>query len=257
MKSNSGYYHVMLRGNEKKDIFLGDEDKRRLLEIILNKKQDDAFYLHAYCLMDNHIHLLIREGKEDVATALKRITVSYVSYFNKKYNRVGHLFQDRFKSEIVENDAYVLTLARYIHQNPVKAGMVKLPSEYKWSSYNRYLKVNNSPSKLLDKEILLGMFSEDMDAARKLFVSYMNEINQENHLDMSAREPMDENDALQIFERLIKQRGITHRPGQKTEIPDDVISEFKDMTNLSIRKIASISEISKYKINKILQTTSQ
>jgi REP element-mobilizing transposase RayT len=99
MKSQSGYYHIMVRGNEKKDIFRDDHDKLRFIEIIKKVKQGNRFYLHAFCLMDNHLHMMISEGKEDVARIMKRITVSYVSYFNKKYRRVGHLFQDRFKSE--------------------------------------------------------------------------------------------------------------------------------------------------------------
>ena len=83
--------------------------------------------------MDNHIHLFISEGTEDVIKAMKRITVSYVYYFNKKYKRVGHLFQDRFKSEVIEQDSHILCLARYIHQNPVKAGIVQKAADYKLS----------------------------------------------------------------------------------------------------------------------------
>lgn len=258
IKSNSGYYHVMLRGNEKKDIFHEDEDKQRLLEIILCKKQEDKFYLHAFCLMDNHIHLLISEGKEDIAKAIKRIAVSYVSFFNKKYKRVGHLFQDRFKSEIVENDSYAISLARYIHQNPVKAKMVRRPSEYKWSSYNSYLEENDDSSQVLDREILMGMFSNDKEKARLLFIEYMNEINQDDHLDIKCmQESMDEKEAKQLLDRLIKQRGVTQETGKKTKIPDDLILEFKYLTNLSNRRIASIADISKDKINKILNKMSQ
>lgn len=86
------------------------------------------------------MHLMIREGMEDVAKIMKRITVSYVYYFNKKYKRIGHLFQDRFRSEIVEGDGYALSLTRYIHENPVKAGVVRGIGDYKWSSYNGYLR---------------------------------------------------------------------------------------------------------------------
>ncbi len=147
VKSNSGYYHIMLRGNGKKNIFYNDEDRKRFMETIYGKKHGDKFYLHAFCLMNNHIHLMISEGIEDVARVMKRITVSYVYYFNKKYKRVGHLFQDRFKSEVVEHDNYVLSLARYIHQNPVKAGLVEKADDYIWSSHNCYLGRDNSFSK--------------------------------------------------------------------------------------------------------------
>jgi len=105
----------MLRGNEKKDIFNSNADKQRFLETVFEKKQENRFYLHAFCLMNNHVHLMISEGVEDVATVMKRINVSYVYYFNNKYKRVGHLFQDRFKSEVVEQERYLLALVRYIH----------------------------------------------------------------------------------------------------------------------------------------------
>ncbi len=123
-KSKSGYYHIMIRGNERKNIFLDEQDKSRFVEILNDKKKSVSFYLQAFCLMDNHVHLMISEGVDDIARVMKRITVSYVYYFNKKYKRIGHLFQDRFRSEVVEDDNYVLSLARYIHQNPVKAGIV-------------------------------------------------------------------------------------------------------------------------------------
>lgn len=90
----------MLRGNERKNIFLCDEDKLYFMETMFEKKQGSRFYIHSFCLMDNHIHLMISEGSEDISRVMKRITVSYVYYFNKKYKRVGHLFQDRFKSEV-------------------------------------------------------------------------------------------------------------------------------------------------------------
>ena len=110
-KSKSGYYHIMLRGNERRNIFRDEEYKLRFIETLYDKNQENRFSLHAFCLMDNHVHLMLSEGVEDVAKIMKRIIVSYVYYFNKKYKRVGHLFQDRFKSEIVEDDNYVLALA--------------------------------------------------------------------------------------------------------------------------------------------------
>jgi REP element-mobilizing transposase RayT len=85
--------------------------------------------------MDNHVHLLINEGDDEIGKIMKRINISYSYYFNKKYGRIGHLFQDRFKSEGIDSDAYLLSVVRYIHNNPVKAGLVKNIEEYKWSSY--------------------------------------------------------------------------------------------------------------------------
>ena len=124
-RSSTGVYHIMLRGINRGDIFLEDDDKDVFLNILLQKKSKGEYTLHAYCLMDNHLHLLIQEKKDDIARIMKRIGITYVSYFNKKYQRIGPLFQDRYKSEKVENDGYLLTAMRYIHNNPVAAGLVK------------------------------------------------------------------------------------------------------------------------------------
>ena len=100
--------------------------------------------------MDNHIHLLLKESSEGLATMMKRINVSFAYYFNQKHQRIGHLFQDRFKSEPIENERYLLAVIRYIHNNPVKAGIVKKPEQYKWSSYNSYLSLQEPGTKLVD-----------------------------------------------------------------------------------------------------------
>lgn len=121
-KSNSGIYHIMLRGINRQLIFEDEEDKNRFIETLLKYKEQCGYLIYAYCLMGNHIHILLKEGKEELTLVLKRIAGSYVYWYNWKYHRSGHLFQDRFKSEPVEDDAYFLTVIRYIHQNPETRG---------------------------------------------------------------------------------------------------------------------------------------
>ena len=137
--SATGVYHVMMRGINRQNIFEEDADCRKLLWQLKDLKELCGFELYAYCLMSNHIHLLIREGREPLATTMKRLGCRYVYWFNTKYQRVGHLFQDRFRSEAVENDAYFLTVLRYIHYNPVKAGLAGAPADYAYSSYRAYM----------------------------------------------------------------------------------------------------------------------
>jgi len=120
-KSDIGIFHIMLRGINKQTIFEDDEDRRRFMETIERFKAVSKYEIYGYCLMSNHVHLLLKETEEAISTAIKRICSSYVYWYNWKYERCGHLFQERYKSEIVENDAHVLTVLRYIHQNPVKA----------------------------------------------------------------------------------------------------------------------------------------
>lgn len=245
----------MIRGNERKNIFHDEKDKLRFIETIYEKKQGNRFYLHAFCLMDNHAHLMLSEGIEDVAKVMKRITVSYVYYFNKKYRRVGHLFQDRYRSEIVEEDSYILPLARYIHQNPVKAGMVRTVGDYKWSSYNGYLDGSSNHAKILDSDTIMGLFSESRKIAEKQFEKYMNEEANETFIDLTQeKEFMGEEESRAFFEKILLERGLKYNNGMKTDLPDELIKEFKAKTNLSIRKIATITGLNKDKINKIVRS---
>ena len=135
--STTSIYHTMLRGINHQLIFKESEDFTKFLSILSEVKKLSGFTLYAYCLMGNHVHLLLKEGKEPIAQIFKRIGARYVFWFNWKYGRSGHLFQDRFKSEPVETDDYFITVLLYIYQNPVKAGICKRPQDYVWSSLRR------------------------------------------------------------------------------------------------------------------------
>src|SRR5699024_6218007 len=117
-KSQTGIYHIMLRGINRQTIFEDDEDRIRLLSTIKRYKEKSNFKLYGYCLMNNHIHLLMQEVDETISQTIKRVSASYVYWYNNKYSRCGHLFQERFKSENVETANYFITVLRYIHQNP-------------------------------------------------------------------------------------------------------------------------------------------
>lgn len=244
----------MLRGNEKKNIFNNDEDKQYLVDILQRKKEGNRYFLHAFCLMDNHIHLLLSEGEEDIAKIMKRITVSYVYYFNKKYKRVGHLFQDRFRSEAVEEDRYILSLMRYIHQNPVKAGLVERAEDYKWSSLNAYINNKSCFLGTVDTAMVLGMFSEDFKKSKTLFRKYMEEENKDEFVDIQdKKEIIDEEEANVIYNQMLLKWGFESSIGTTIDLPEAFIREFKLKTNLSIRKIAAIIGVNKDKVNKILR----
>ena len=123
--------------------------------------------------MGNHVHLLIKEGKETLSNTMKRIGASYVYWYNWQYNRKGHLFQDRFKSEAVEDDAYFLMVLRYIHQNPLKAGLTNDIASYKWSSYKEYM----TETKIVNVDFVLSLFDKEKDKAIEKFEgSTMNRI---------------------------------------------------------------------------------
>ena len=152
--SSTGIYHIMTRGIDRMAIFHDDEDRGKYLAILANclpgeqsgvRVEDGSFVpasraqptgqpaiLYNYCLMDNHVHLLIKTGSEPLSHLMKRIGVRYAAFYKWKYHRTGHLFQDRFRSEPVEDDSYLLAVYRYIALNPLKAGLCEKPGKYRW-----------------------------------------------------------------------------------------------------------------------------
>lgn len=130
--SETGIYHIIQRGADRRILFSDDYDYMKFLSILRKIKQETDFSLYAYCLMSNHFHLLLKQNSAPLELIFKKIGCAYVYYYNWKYELHGHLFQDRFRSEAIENDEYFLDVLRYICQNPVKAGICELPEEYNW-----------------------------------------------------------------------------------------------------------------------------
>lgn len=152
-QSSSDIYHVVARGTGRQIIFEEDVDYNQFLGTARKVLSDSGCELYAWCLMSNHVHLLIHAEIEKLSTAMRRILGSYAMYFNAKSGRVGHLFQERFASEPVNDDAYLITVVRYIHQNPVKAGLSAVDN-YPWSSYGEFV---GKPS-TCETSFVLGVF---------------------------------------------------------------------------------------------------
>ncbi|MGM0900614.1 MAG: REP-associated tyrosine transposase [Bacillota bacterium] len=241
-KSASGIYHVMYRGVNRQEIFHDHGDNRKFLETLQKYKNKLGLQVYAWCLMDNHVHLLLREGEEELGATMKRIGVSYALYYNWKYQTSGHLFQNRFHSENVENDEYFLTVIRYIHQNPVKAGMVMKVNEWSWSSCAGYYGLSYFPEGLLEPNEAFRMFSEDLTMAKEKFREFNEESNQDQCLDDSPskrRRLPDEEAKLKVKEIL----GSTEIAQVKT-LPklerERVLREIKSIDGLSQRQAGRI-----------------
>jgi len=136
---------VTSRGNERKTVFRNNGDRERFLTYLESAHHRYGAILHVYCLMDNHYHLLLETPRGNLSQILHHINGAYTTYFNIRHGRSGHLFQGRFKAILVEKDSYGEGLSRYIHLNPVRAGLVKNPSEYRWSSYRYYIGKEREP----------------------------------------------------------------------------------------------------------------
>lgn len=234
-KSESGIYHVILRGINRQQIFEDKDDSNKFIEILKKCKTLSEFKLFAYCLMGNHIHLLIKEEKEPTEKIFKRICSRYVYWYNVKYQRVGHLFQDRFKSEPVENDSYFLTVIRYIHQNPVKAGLCKNIKDYKYSSYAEYI----SNSQIVDTDFVFDMIS------KKEFEQYNNTENEDRCLEINDKPKIRVTDeqAKKIIEKYSKCKNASEFQKLDTVNRDEFIAIFKQK-GLSIRQISRLTGVS-------------
>lgn len=135
----NAFYHITSRGNEKNKIFAKDCDRKEFLDIINNLCEKYKFIIYAYVLMGNHYHFLLETLLPNLSKIMRDLNGNYTQYFNRTYNRVGHLFQGRYKAILVDKDNYLLFLSRYIHLNPVKANIVKVPENYEWSSLKYFL----------------------------------------------------------------------------------------------------------------------
>jgi putative transposase len=151
------FYHVTSRGNERKMVFQSTRDREKYLSYLGSAHDRYGAIIHAYCLMGNHYHLLLETPRGNLSQILHHINGAYTTYFNIKRDRSGHLFQGRFKGILVEKDAYCKELSRYVHLNPVRAGLVKSPSEYPWSSYRCFIG-REKRSDWLTTELILGDF---------------------------------------------------------------------------------------------------
>jgi len=165
-------YHITSRGNEKKAIFRGAKDFARFLAVVNRAHERYGTLIHAYVLMTNHYHLLLETPRPNLTASLHDLNTAYTNYFNRKYNRVGHLFQGRYRCILVEKDPYLLELSRYLHLNPVRAGIVQRPEDYRWSSYRSYLGTLPFPGWLRTDDILGQLSARRSEARRKyrLFV---------------------------------------------------------------------------------------
>lgn len=245
-KSSSGIYHVMLRGINRQNLFENNADRQRFIDTIGYYKTISGYNLYGYCLMSNHVHLLVREADESISMAIKRISSSFVYWYNQKYNRCGHLFQERYKSEAVESEGYFLTVLRYIHQNPVRAGIVKEMEQYPWSSYLEYLgKVN-----ITDVDFALDIFSANRDKAIELFKKHSNEESEEQCLEIRENLRIPDEEIISYMKKLGIQT-ISQLQRLEKKKRNEVIKELKKIEGISIRQMARITGISKSVISRL------
>jgi REP element-mobilizing transposase RayT len=169
---------VTARGNRKSNIFKEEEDFRTYLTILEDAIEyfNGQYEIMCYCLMDNHVHILLKTKIKHIKYFISRLNSIYAKFFNNKYNYLGHLYQKRYFSELIRSDLQMLETSRYIHLNPIKANMVKKPDEYKWSSYSMY--IGKEKERLINSQKILAYFKKDnqRELYRKFVESRVEQI---------------------------------------------------------------------------------
>jgi putative transposase len=166
-------HHVIVRGNHKEEIFLYDRDRKKFIALLEEYHERYLFKCYAYSLMPNHIHLLIEEGDIPLAKIMQGINQSYTQYFNTRYEKVGHLFQGRYKPILVDKERYLLVVVRYIHLNPMRALLVKRPEDYRWSSHRIY--ISSEEESFIDKDFVLSLFGNTRKEAVQRYITFIYE----------------------------------------------------------------------------------
>ena len=167
------HYHVMSRGNERRAIVRDDPDREKRLDWLRRTVETYGWRLHAFVLMNNHEHLFVETPEANLAAGMQFLNGAYTSYFNRRHRRAGHLFQGRYKAQLVEEEGYYLEVSRYLHLNPVRAGCVERPQQYRWSSYAGY----HDPRRTLDWITygnVLGEFASDRKRARTAYRRFVS-----------------------------------------------------------------------------------
>ena len=239
-KSETGIYHVIVRGIGQQDIFHEEGDFQRYLETAKKLSMESGVGILGYCLMNNLVHLLLREDYGDISVFMKRLGVSYAYWYNWKYERTGHVFQDRFKSECVEEDSYLLTVIRYIHQNPVKASMISKPEDYEWSSCGAYYKVDLNTSDFPDTSLILSILHNEKKKAIEVLKKLTEEVNEDQCLDCDKRKRFSEREAYEITKRIMEGKPVTTLQEMNQDERNKILGRIRN-EGLSLRQICRIT----------------
>ncbi|MCR3956994.1 MAG: transposase [Gudongella sp.] len=240
--SSTGYYHAMARGNSKENVFQNDNLKKMYIRTINEIASEEKVCLAAYCIMSNHVHLLLKADMESLIRFFRRVNISYASNYNLINDRIGHVFQDRFRSEPVEDDTYFMQVVRYIHNNPVKAGLVSSPGSYQWSSYNEYIGKASFILSKAQKKVVMEFFSNKISSFERFHK--VRDFNVYLDTKEEQQEVMYEHAQLIIEEHFTK-HGLDalDQLKKKKDLLEDIVNEIYEKTGLSTRNIAKLLDV--------------
>lgn len=235
----------MLRGVNKQDIFFEDKDYLEFQNIIQKTKKKYLYQLYSYVLMPNHVHLEIKDQNQKLSQIIHSIATSYAIYFNKKYERKGHLFENRFLSKNVENAYYMLNLVRYIHQNPLKAGICQM-EQYKWSSYFDYFKnaPTNEEERITDTEEILTMFLSNKEESIKKFLEFNQQIfkfqKNTDLLEYEMKNKLTDEEVIYFLREELGIYNIQEIQKYDKDMRDEIIGKIKKFEGVTQKQISRI-----------------
>lgn len=234
-KFNTKTYHIILRSINQQEIFYDDTDRRKFLKSLENTKENYQYDLYAYVLMNNHVHLLIMDKEDNLSKIVQSLATSYALYFNKKYDRIGHVFYNRFKSKCVDTLPYFINLVRYIHFNPEKAGICEY-CNYNWSSYKDYLK----NQKLVDANKVLKMVQMNQDTFKSFHEKYKSEksfILEEFEMEKTH---VDDETAIKMIKQLLNINNLISIQNLKAQKRDEIIAKIAKIKTIEKKQLARI-----------------
>ena len=183
---SGAFYHVTSRGNERKAVYKSQRDREKFFSYLESATERYGAVVHVFCLMDNHYHLLLETPSGNLSQIMHHINGAYTTYFNTKRERSGHLFQGRYRAILIDVDEYAKELSRYIHLNPVRAGIIKNPEEYRWSSC-QYYTVKRKPPEWLKRDFILSYFGNEPKTAMKRYRDFIRSV-----MDQEYKNPLAE-----------------------------------------------------------------
>jgi len=220
--SQTKVYHIILKGIDNQKIFFSNQDRKFFLKQLSITKNEFYYQIFAYCLMDNHVHIIIRVEDEFLSKSMQSLSIRYAHYFNSKYKRVGPLFQSRFKSKNIEDERYFLEVCRYVHRNPENSRISKT-EDYEWSSYKEYV----GKTRIITRNTLMSFFN----TKKEEFIKYTTQCNEKDMNDFTEYEIIQKLTDDQLF-YIIK---------EEFDIPSDcnIYSYFKSKDNKEIGEVIS------------------
>ena len=252
LKIHTNTYHVIIRGINKQDIFLDNFDKSKFFKELKRTKEEYKYEIYAYVLMNNHIHIVIHDVENNISDIFHKLCTIYAMYFNNKYERVGHVFQNRFKSIGVDTETYLLNLVRYIHRNPEKDGIGKT-EEYAWSSYKEYVYKEN----ITNTELVLNLFSENRKEAIKRFEEF-NKMQEDKYTsaEFEMENTITDEEAIKFIKLTLKTDNILSISNYSNEKRDELIGEIYKIRGISVKQICRILGLSKNMIYRAIKNKS-